>query len=95
MMWTGSALKVGPPLGEMMGRRAGAVPGFPYSEALQGSDLVWTEQSLDAFLVAPQRVLPGNRMISPALREPQRREDLIFFLRQVTRSKTESAVPHP
>ncbi len=92
---TGSALKVGPPLGDMMGRRAGAVPGFPYSEALQGSDLVWTAQTLDAFLVTPQRVLPGNRMISPALREPQRRADLIFFLRQVTRSKTEPVAPHP
>jgi len=86
---TGSALKVGPPLGEMMGRRAGAVPGFPYSEALQGTDLVWTEKTLDAFLAAPQRLLPGNRMLSPALREPQRRADLIFFLRQVTPSKTD------
>ena len=92
---TGSALKVGPPLGAIMGRRVGVVPGFPYSEALRGSDLVWTEQNLDAFLGAPQRLLPGNRMISPALREPQRRADLIFFLKQVNGPKTESGVPRP
>ena len=92
---TGSALKVGPPLGEMMGRRVGAVPGFPYSDALRGSDVVWTEQNLDAFLGAPQRLFPGNRMISPALREPQRRADLIFFLKQVNRPKAAPGVPRP
>jgi len=63
-----------------MGRRVGAVVAFPYSDALMASDLVWTEKTLDLFLVAPQRLLPGNRMISPVLVDSQRREDLIFFL---------------
>lgn len=80
---TGSALKVGPPLGGVMGRRVGGVTDFPYSEALRASNRVWTEDTLDAFLASPQEFLPGNRMISPALGDFQRRRDLIFFLSQV------------
>ena len=80
---TGSSLKVGPPLGGLMGRRVGAVAAFPYSDALRASNWVWTEETLDRFLAAPQRVLPGNRMLSAPLLNSQRREDLIFFLSRV------------
>lgn len=80
---TGSALKVGPPLGGIMGRRVGSSSPFPYSDALRHSGLVWTKSTLDAFLASPQRLLPGNRMISPALGDSRRRGDLVFFLTEV------------
>ena len=80
---TGSAVKVGPPLGSIMGQRVGSSSPFPYSDALRNSDLIWTASTLDAFLASPQRVLPGNRMIAPALGDPRRRGDLVFFLTQV------------
>ena len=92
---TGSALKVGPPLGGVLGRRVGAVAAFPYSEALRGSNLVWTEQTLDRFLAAPQRVLPGNRMLSASLVDSQRRADLIFFLSHVSGQGSEPNPAHP
>ena len=81
---TGSALKVGPPLGGIMGRQVGAVPAFPYSDALRASNWVWTEETLDLFLSAPQSILPGNRMLSAPLLDSRRREDLLFFLSRVS-----------
>ena len=81
---TGSALKVGPPLGGIMGRQVGAVPAFPYSDALRASNWVWTEENLDLFLSAPQSILPGNRMLSAPLLDSRRREDLLFFLSRVS-----------
>ena len=76
----GHAHKVGPPLTGLFGRRAGAVKGFPYSEALRQSPMVWNDRTLDAFLANPQAVIPGNRMLSPPIAEPGLRSDLIFFL---------------
>lgn len=81
----GSGSKIGPPLGGSYGRRAGSVPGYPYSPAMQSSSLIWNQQSLDSFLASPQRVIPGNRMVSPALTDAGHRADLVFFLSQVTR----------
>ena len=40
--------RAGPTLYGLFGRRAGSVAGYNYSEALADSDLVWTEQTVDA-----------------------------------------------
>src|SRR5690606_29298255 len=49
----------------LVGRKAGSVPGFPYSEAMRASGLVWDEQTLDEFLSAPFIVMPGTIMGFP------------------------------
>ena len=78
--FAGTARKIGPHLSNLAGRRAGGVDGFAYSDALAGADFVWDARSLDAFLADPQRVAPGNRMMSPAVLDPAARSDLSFFL---------------
>lgn len=78
----GDALKIGPPLSGLDGRPAGSVPGFGYSSALLRSGLVWNARTLDAFLAAPQRVVPGNRMVSPGVAGSAARGDLVYFLIQ-------------
>ncbi|MFP6641523.1 MAG: c-type cytochrome [Myxococcota bacterium] len=83
---TGQGRKIGPPLGGFFGRPAARAPDYPYSPALEASGLVWNEQTLGAFLEAPQRVIPGNRMLSPPLTDAARRADLVFFLSRVSRS---------
>lgn len=62
---------IGPNLYGVVGRRAGTAPNFNYSPALQHAGIVWTPQQLQAYLQAPSRVVPGNRMPFAGLREPQ------------------------
>ena len=63
----------------VLGRRAGAVPGFDYSPALRASRLVWTRQSLDAWLCNPEALIPGQAM-DEQVADPQARQDLIAYL---------------
>lgn len=72
----------GPNLHGIVGRPAGAVPDFEYSEALAErarAGLVWDERTLDAFLADPRGFLPGNTMGFFGLPDPQERADVIAY----------------
>lgn len=74
----------GPSLWRVVGRRAAAVPGFGYSDALAArgaAGLVWTAATLDAFIADPQAAVPGVAMGFFGLDEPQDRADVIAYLR--------------
>lgn len=70
----------GPHLSNLMGREAGSVPGFPYSNALPASDIRWTEETLDSYLKDSQAHVTGTTMFV-ALSEDERAR-LIAFLSQ-------------
>lgn len=72
---------VGPRLYGLFGRKAGTQPDYRYSEAMKKSGLVWTEQTLDAYLAATQDFMPGTKMYG-GLAIPQDRADLIAWLKQ-------------
>ena len=74
---------IGPNLHGFLGRQAGSVKSFAYSEALAEASFVWTPQTLDAWLAQPATFLPGNRMIFAGLRSSQDRDALIAFLLRV------------
>ena len=67
-----------------MGRKAGSVSGFPYSEAMRKLDLTWTETALDAFLKAPTDKVPGTSMNYKGLTDAKERADLIAFIAVLT-----------
>jgi cytochrome c len=69
---------------ELIGRRAGTVPGFAYSEAMRSSGLVWDEKTLDEFLTSPFIFLPGTIMGFPGFPDATDRADVIAYLRQVS-----------
>lgn len=71
---------VGPSLFGVVGRHSGRVPGFPYSAANLGSGLTWDPATLDRYLTAPRKVVPGTRMTYPGLKDARKRADLIAFL---------------
>jgi cytochrome c len=74
----------GPNLHGVVGRSAGVVDGFAYSEALRAraaEGLVWDEAALDAFLADPQGFLPDNAMGFFGLRDAGARADLIAYLK--------------
>jgi len=54
--------RVGPPLGNLLDRRAAAVEGYGYSEALRGSEWTWTLPTLLAWLSDPDTAIPNNAM---------------------------------
>ncbi|MBK8321233.1 MAG: c-type cytochrome [Betaproteobacteria bacterium] len=71
---------MGPPYVGIVGRKAGTVPGFDYSDALKASGLSWTEENLDKWLENPDVLVPGNLM-GLKIRNPQLRADLVAYLK--------------
>ena len=49
--------KTGPRLAGVVGRKAGTVSGFPYSDAVKKSAVVWNEAVPDRWLTDPETVL--------------------------------------
>ncbi|MBS0456487.1 MAG: c-type cytochrome [Proteobacteria bacterium] len=72
--------RVGPRHAGIVGRRAGSVPGFAYSDALRNSGLVWNPALLDRWLTNPEALVPGQRM-GYQVADPQVRADIIAYLR--------------
>lgn len=76
--------RAGPRLHGLFGRAAGSVPDYNYSEALKRSGLIWTEETLDAFLKDAEAFVPGTKMYG-GLSQDTDRADLLAFLRQANR----------
>ncbi|MGQ0677821.1 MAG: c-type cytochrome [Rhodospirillales bacterium] len=76
--------RVGPRHQGLFGRRAGSVPGFPYSDAMKTSGIVWDAEILDRFLTGPRSLVPGTRMGFAGIPDKQERADLIAYLKRAT-----------
>ena len=76
--------RVGPRHCGLLGRRAGSVPGFDYSAAMKKSGIVWTARTLDRFLAAPVRTVPGTTMTYAGVADAGERADLIAYLGSTT-----------
>jgi cytochrome c len=74
---------IGPNLSGLIGRRAGSVPGFSYSTAMKGSGLTWDAKTLDAFLAAPTKKVPGTKM-PISVSDPAKRAAIIAYLTTAT-----------
>ena len=78
----------GPNLAGVIGRRAGTVPRFEYSEAMTEAGrngLVWTEETLDRYVADPEAIVPGTAMGPVRLGNSADRADLIAYLKSVSR----------
>lgn len=71
---------VGPNLHGVVGRAAAIAPGFSYSPALKASKLRWDEATLDQFLAAPAKKVPGTRM-PIGIADPAKRAAIIAYLK--------------
>jgi cytochrome c len=74
--------RTGPRHCGLLGRRAGAVPGFDYSEAMRRSRIVWSEATLDRFLADPLGAVPGTTMGYAGVKDGKERADLIAYLKK-------------
>jgi cytochrome c len=75
---------IGPSLHGLLGRKAGSVPGYNYSPAMQNSGAVWNEDTLAKFLADPNGFIPGTKMVIAGIRDEAQRDDLIAYLKEAT-----------
>lgn len=73
-------IRAGPALNGVFGRKAGGAEGFRYSAALVGSNIIWTDDTLDSYLSAPSKMLKGTRMTTSVARSDDR-ADIIAYLK--------------
>lgn len=78
--------RAGPTLHGVFGRRAGAVAGYDYSDALRGMDIVWDERTIaELFEFGPDAYTPGSRMPDQRVPAQEDRRALVEFLARATR----------
>ena len=78
--------RAGPTLHGVFGRVAGTLEGYPYSETLRASDIVWSAETIDAlFDAGPDSFIHGSKMPEQRIADPQDRADLVSFLQDATR----------
>lgn len=72
--------RAGPNLYGLAGTVAGKKDGYFYSEALAASQIVWSTETLDAYLADPDGYIPGSEMRRGTVRDPQERAAIVAYL---------------
>lgn len=71
---------LGPSLHGVVGRTAGTLAGFNFSNAMKGSGVVWTEETLSDYLRAPMKFMPGTKMAYAGMANETQRADMYAYL---------------
>ncbi|MDK1490064.1 cytochrome c family protein [Sinorhizobium sp. 7-81] len=83
-MATEPANRVGPTLMGVVGRPAGSLANYDYSDAMKAfgaEGKVWDEATLSEYLLSPKAMVRGTKMSFPGLRKPAEIADVIAYLR--------------
>jgi cytochrome c len=78
----GAKNMVGPELNGVVGRKAGTVEGYSYSEANKGSGITWDEATLKEYLKNPRAKVPGTKMAFAGLQNEAEIDNVIAYLKQ-------------
>jgi cytochrome c len=80
-----SGNRAGPTLHGVFGRRIASAPGYNFSPALKGLDIVWTADTISKlFEIGPARYTPGTMMPEQIVSAEDRRA-LVEFLERATK----------
>lgn len=71
----------GPTLIGIVGRKAGNVEGFAYSDAMKSSGIVWTEDALRNWIADNTGVMPGTRMKHMAITDKTEQDFILSYLK--------------
>ena len=74
--------KMGPSLGNIFGKKAGTVKRYRYSKAMKNSDIIWTDCTLDQFLIKPRKYIKGTKMRFSGIKKKSQRDALIKYLKE-------------
>lgn len=72
---------IGPSLAGIVGRKAGSMTGYRYSPAMQKSGLTWDGATIAKFVAGPSKLVPGTKMMAPAVSNPADQANLVAFLK--------------
>ncbi|WP_201861614.1 c-type cytochrome [Microvirga soli] len=73
---------VGPVLNGLFGRHSGSVEGYNYSPANKNSGITWDEATFREYIQNPRAKIPGTKMIYAGLKDEQKINDLVAYLKQ-------------
>ena len=76
--------KVGPHLDGIIGRTAGSLPDFAYSDAMKeagAKGIVWDEASIAAYMTDVKGFIPNNKRAFAGLKKPEDIANLIAYLK--------------
>lgn len=76
--------RLGPNLYNIIGRKAGSLPHYNYSNAMKDAGFIWDEGKLERFIAHPDEVVPGNNM-KPygGIASAEDRKRILAFLRSI------------
>ncbi|MGB5724506.1 MAG: c-type cytochrome [Parasphingorhabdus sp.] len=80
----GAANGAGPNLFGIVGKAAGSVTGFGYSDALKASGITWTAAELDSYIADPAAKIPGTTMVAGAIADQGKRQAVIAYIESVS-----------
>ena len=72
--------KIGPSLYGVVGRKAGSLADYTYSDAMKNANRTWDAATLDDYLTNPRQKIPGVKMIFAGLPEASDRQNVIAYL---------------
>ena len=71
---------MGPNLWRIGGRTSGSQPEFAYSPAMKAANIRWTRRELLAFVTAPNKRVPGTRMLYAGQKDPKQAAAIADYL---------------
>jgi len=74
------AMRIGPNLWGVVGRKAGTTQHFRYSAAMRQSGITWTTDKLRPYIHDPQQTIPNIRMSFLGLKNMKDVDDVIAYL---------------
>lgn len=80
----GGRSKLGPNLWNVYGSKTASKEGFSYSKAMKAADIIWTEETMDAYLKKPAAYMPGTRMSFIGLKKQEDRDAVQVFMKAKT-----------
>ncbi len=66
----------------MIGRPAGTYAGYSYSAANKDSGITWDEATFREYIKDPKAKIPGTKMTYAGLKDEQKVNDLLAYLKQ-------------
>lgn len=75
--------RVGPELNGLIGRTAGSLEGYSYSDAMVeagAGGMVWNEETLHTYLADPRGAVKGTKMAFAGLKKPDEVDAVIAYI---------------
>lgn len=82
----GGPNRIGPNLHGIMGKKAGTGNAeFAYSDVLKNSGIVWTDETMLAWIKKPSALLAGTKMTFIGMPKEETQQNVLAYLKEATK----------